>query len=607
MSTDRIMHQAFLFTRSQKRYSKAPYEKAVTRLLKDNPNTDFLEPLDFYLAFLDTTDPVRIAYMSVAQKQEVRRKLQVTYLLLLAEKRYEEEHQKTEHLEHYETQLERCQELLDLIHYQQRCVVQQVQPAPDYGHTSPKNPVAYCGIFLGQYFAAQIMEMSQRQTKTVKKNLDWVNGKRLYWVWSSSLLKNMLLLLPQDFFYADQAKKMACLPDPYTGSMSWGLYYFRFALNLSLLLKHTLSGPWMSSAEKELPWTARFKTQWAQRKFTLLNDVVWATGNLLCFLWLTGQGAAGTWGDLLTLVLLLFDISLAAWEYAEKKTAYDKAMFDYQNTIDKLHADIKACREKKEKNDQQLMELMTELSAIEQAKKQCEREWRYQNITLMINLTYAIGLMMAFAVMTVPFLPIAAVTVASMTVVGAVLCFALSVIVNAIKGGIEIHKSKCSERELKALYTEQVLYFKKQHHTLDDNAKKLLFLDIKKLFIDSKYQEGMVTLQQATLLRAMIVESLVPPLVFLSLVFFPLGAGLGILAAAIALAVTSHLLINTILTPQKHELGEFNEAEYASFAAEPDAWDKKMRASFGFFQSSPTTANSDNPYLDDGNIVQQSV
>ena len=597
MPTSSLILESYKYTANSDTKDKLRYEKEVEKLLRYNKSHeggDFLVPLSFYLGILENSDPVLFPYMTEEQRNQVLRDLQVTYLLLIAEKQYELSHQKSENVTQYNTHLKKCQVLIDAINYAKDCQDKNIKPAPEQGYGCDEKPVAYLCLSLGQWFAQQMVNITDRTTKTIKENMGWVNEKRLYWVWASSLLKTTLELLPPDFFYTDQAKQSARMPDPYTGTMSWGLYYFRFALNLGLLLKHTISGPWMSKEEKNVPWTERFKTQWAQRKFSLLNDFFWATGNLVCFFWLCGKGAAGTWGDALTIALLVFDISLAVWDYEEQKTRHEKALLDYDEAIARLKKQIAALTandlSKKQLNElNELKELNVQLSTFERARSQCLREWSYHKISLAASIAYATGLMISFTLLTAPFFPAAATTLASMTIVGAVLCFAFSVIYNGTKTGIEVHKTKMTIKEIKEDSAKRVAAFKSlrdENPDLEDNAKKLIFLEVKKLMVETEYQEKMITYQKVRLIRSIIIESLVPALVFMSLVFLPLGAGLGILAAAIALAIASHFIINAIYKPEKAEIKEFNEVEYQSFCSDPDNWGKKPCKSQGFFKSS---------------------
>jgi hypothetical protein len=428
-----------------------------------------------------------------------------------------------------------------------------------------------------------------------------LNEKRLYWVWSSVLLKTVLELVPPDFFNTDQAKQTVKTPDPYTGCLSWVLYYFRFALNLGLLLKHTISGPWMSEEEKKIPWTERFQTQWAQRKFTLLNDSLWATANMVSFFWLNGKGALGTYGDLLTIALLVFDISVAVWDFEEQKTKYNKEMLDYNLNIKDLKneiylaklayenrlADLKLHMGKytnknipdyetkinKLKNQINIEETKynrikskfeLELVVIQRAQKKCQREWDYSKLTLINNIAYAVGLMLAFVLLTTPFMPIAAGALAAIGVAGAVLCFAFTVIYNAVKGGMEIHKAQMSAKEAEQEYKEKITQFNK----LKDeqvNEKKLLFLEIKQLHAETEYQKKLVVLQTMHLVRSVLFEALIPAIIFVSMVFLPLGIGFAVLGAVVALAILSNLAINAKFKPEKEKLTEFNKQEYENF------------------------------------------
>ena len=486
MFTSSLIQRAYQLTENSNTKDELRYKKNLEELIdfhKGNKGKDFLIPLNFYLSKLENTQFVLFPYLTPSEQDKVLRDLQVTYLLLLAELKYEIDHQKKENNSKYLAQLKTCQDLIDNINYQKACKELNVKPSPEYHHINANRPVAYMGLVAGRIFGEQMVEItSGSATKNIKDVMGAVNEKRLYWVWASVFLKTTLSLLPADFFSVDQAKATVSKPDPYTGTMSWSLYYFRFALNLSLLLKHTIAGPWMSQVEKDEGWTERFKTQWAQRKFALLNDSIWATGNLLCFFWLYGKGAAGTWGDLLTIALLVFDISLAVWDYEEQRTLYNQQINDFVTALEELDKqkeqvsikskkadeelhqlnselaeaqsnkktqDVKKLmvlvQEKKEEQEQlkrQLIELDLQASALNRAKEKCAREWKYQKIALATNISYAVGLMLAFVLLTAPFLPLAATTIATMGIAGAVLCFTFSVINNAIKGGMEIHKSR---------------------------------------------------------------------------------------------------------------------------------------------------------------------
>ncbi|HAT1781425.1 TPA: lpg2888 family Dot/Icm T4SS effector [Legionella pneumophila] len=593
MATSSLILQSYLKTLKTDEKSELRYEDKVEELLEYNSKAkggDFLAPLSFYLAILENTDEVMLRYMSEENKQKLIRDLQVAYLLLLTQKKYEEEHQKYENIKTYAQHIKRCEELLDHLNYNQVCKEQKRAPSPEHGYASDGYPVKYLSIFLGKELAEMIVDSMDRKTKTIKESMGWFNEKRLYWVWASSLLKVILAALPDDFFNVSQATDVVKAPDPYTGTLSWALYYFRFSLNMFLLLKHTISGPWMSEREKKTPWTERFLTQWDQRKFTLLNDSIWATGNLICFFWLTGKGALGTWGDVLTLALLVFDISMAIWDYEEQKTRHNKEMLAYEEDIKKLKQLISKAEEEPGKEDEKLRiikEYELQLQGLMRAQKESERNWDLQKVSLYAGIAYAVGLMLAFALLAAPFFPVSGPALLAITITGAVLCLAFTVIYNGVKGGMEVYKAHCSAKEAKEGYNNKIELFKlllEKNPSLDDNEKKFLFLEIKKLKAETEYQKQMVVFQTMHLLRSVILESFIPAVVFASFVFLPLGIGFAVLGATIGVALATNLMINAAFKPAKNEVKAFDEKEYEAFCKDPDNWDKPSKSKQGFFQ-----------------------
>lgn len=505
---------------------------------------DFLIPLNYYLAGMESLDKIMLPYMDDEKLKEKLRDLQITYLLLLAQKEYEQQHQKTENLKIYDKQLKRCVELIDAL----ICApTAEKEKTSKQEHVTEDSPVKYLSMFLGQWLATKIVETMDRKTKSIKDLIGVVNEKRLYWVWGSVIIKSIMELTPDDFFNIDQAKKSIRTPDPYTGTLSWGLYYFRFALNLGLLLKHTISGSWMSKEESETPWTERFQTQWAQRKFSLLNDSLWATCNIVCFFWLKGPGTLGALGDTYTIALLLFDLTVSVWDFAEQQTKFKTEVEEYERKM--------ASKCERESN------------ALKQAKKQCEKDWAQQNTSLRAAIFYAAGLTCSYILLCTPFFPAGSITTA-LNVSGAIICFVSSVVYNGIKGDLEVSKTKNNLEETKQSYQEKIAELRnliKTNPNLEDNQKKFLFLELKQLQAETNYQKQTVFLQNIHLLRSVLFESLIPTLIFVNLVFVPISMNLSMFAAIIFLAATSYTLIELTFKTEKEQLTPFNETEYGDF------------------------------------------
>lgn len=525
---------------------------------------DLLTPLDFFLKQLDNTPIILYWYMDQEKKKQFQNHINATLILLEAQKRLELQRQKKENKKKYDEYIRQCKE-------HRKAITIHVPSS----YILEERPVKYLGISLGQWFADQIMALMDRKTKVIKENMGWFNEKRLYWVWGSSLLKKVLSLAPNDFYNVGDATSLASVPDLTMGYLSWTLYYFRFALNLSLLLKHTIPGFWMSDEEAKIPWTERFLTQWNQRKFSLLNDFLWATANLICFKWLTVASGLDTWGDLLTLALLLFDVSMAVWDFCEQRTNFNKEMSDYDQEILAHNAAIRELEDKISNIEDKKLKIQYEESkrqheisrnSLKKAQLECQRNWDTYKYNLYNNLGYAIGLCLAFALFTTPFIPIEGLALTAINVTGVVLCFALTVLYNAIKGGIEIHKSKVTRQEIKDAIKEKEILFKE---LLDDpnkqNELKFLYLEILQLKADSSYQKQMAVYQTQHLVRSIIFESLSPAIVFASLVFLPIGSGMKAIGSMISMALASNLLINQLASPEKEKIESFDEGKFNAF------------------------------------------
>jgi hypothetical protein len=523
--------------------------------------------------------------MSDVQKEQLKHDLHIAYLLLLAQEQYERDAQKYENSKHYSESRMRCDELLNKLEYNETAYeIERTQPSPS----------KYLFIFVGHELTKQMVNLTANQesmTKSLLGNMNWVNGKRLYWVWGSSFITNMLSMLPPDFFNTNEALGIMGIPGPYTGTMSWALYYLRFSVHLSLLLKNTIKGPWLTHEEKnshwwQLPWHERFQTQWNQRKFALLNDSLWATANLACFFWLTGSVVLEHWGSLLTIVLLIFDISVSLWDFAEQLTNKNKELHSLNEQISKL-----LDAENRSPEQEHL------LYTLKKAKKQCKKNWEYKQYELYNNIAYAIGLMLAFSLMTLPFLPIAIPSALIISTIGTVPCFTLTVLSNAIQGGIEVHKEHSTSTEL----MEDHDYKLDQFIDLNNNSnecitnQKFLYLEIMQLAEKSEQQKQLVAHKTMHWVRSIILSVFTPAVILASLVFLPLGIGLGVLGTFIGLMICSSVLIDTLVPiEQKDEIKDIDEQKYMEFSQKPEMYRLTSKTNVSVFFQSPETNNKDN-------------
>ena len=375
----------------------------------------------------------------------------------------------------------------------------------------------------------------------VKWGLDWIdvfNERRLYWVWAGrgGLLGATIDLLPDNNVY-HKAQALGALDVlvPFTGTLSWALYYFRCSVRLGILFKHTIPGPWMSKEVADtIPLRERFSVHLNKCKFYLMNDFFWADCNLACYFWLCGNAVADYYGGALTAALLLMDVSISIWAYAEDYAQYDKDM-------KRLNADMLML------NNTQVYKL----NALKHAQRQCKLDWDYKLYGLYVDMLYAISLFVAFSFLYSFFLPIAAVpasTALTLAVTGTVMCFTLNAIGAALKQALEV----CKSIELSNYAAKDV-----------DNADKCVpgaqksDFELKLLKSEWIYHQTIIEFKQASLLRGVLIDFLVPPVVFVALVFMPLNMGLAVIAVGLALAVKFYSYIEGY-EPDIKDLPKFN-------------------------------------------------
>jgi len=518
---------------------------------------------DIYSKKVAAINPASFQFLNGLQKSVLAQELRLAFYLFSALYHLDEAEHRRQQKSARDVQIKHCADLIAKLEDSDK------KPTPatllaDASNASEKH-LKYLGLtIIAPFIAEKMQEFSTGKTSVIKEWMGELNGRRLYWIWGGGLLTSVISMLPDDFAGKQQAGQALAAPAPALGYISWILYYARFGINLSLLLKHTIAGPWMGDEEKKIhPWE-RFKTQWQARKLSLLNDSIWATANMVCFFWLTGGGMLGYMGNALTAGLLLLDISLTTWRFCEESTQHNKYIKQYEDGIAALQA--KLVETKTDPDERAVLQL--QLDALIKDKKQCEFDWKYKRYGIINDLVYAVGLLAAFSVLCSFFFPPAALLPATaliLGVVGAALCFVLTITTAAVKGELEIAKSTEIGKNAAKDSKELLAAF---NGCEEPSRKKQLYLDMQQLQATSDHQVRVIRFQKMSLVRAVLIDALIPPLVFVSFIFMPLGIGFGVLAAGFALAVLSHILLNRF-EPKAESLPEFNEKAYLEFEKNP--------------------------------------
>ncbi len=201
---------------------------------------------------------------------------------------------------------------------------------------------------LGKKIGADLDSLAStpKHTTKIRDWLGFVNIHRLVFVFSRLSVKRALLLANEwvwfeklnkyfgNHFNVNRMINIINAPTPVFNVLSVGLFAARFFLSLGLLIKHTFSPTY---GERKLSAAQRFYQELYKRHGMMLNDIAWATINLLC----NYSAYFGTTAiaNELTLGFLLFDVALLVYRrqleehhYFIKKSQYlsDKKYYEEQ-------------------------------------------------------------------------------------------------------------------------------------------------------------------------------------------------------------------------------------------------------------------------------------
>ena len=312
-----------------------------------------------------------------------------------------------------------------------------------------------------------------------------INNLRLYWVWGNALI-DVLFTLGEEFELIDpdsfnQLENKLKWPAPITGNLSWSLYYLRFLLRVYICIDPILPG--RSEEQKGLSVTERLFDTLDDNKFGLLNDIFWGTVNLACFAWLTYRknASVGYAGDLLTAGFLIMDWILTLLDYIETQKKY------YQN-CENLEADInhlkKLLLQTNDKAEKAAIKLR--LANAEQRLSDYQFDYKYTKMELINNMVYATLLMLCFPLLIgMISAPASLPLSAGIILAGAILCFAVTVIFQAINNLIPVMKASAQRSRL-LKHQQNLIELLKQTHDL--SQQKILAVQIDDLQSMIDYQ-----------------------------------------------------------------------------------------------------------------------
>ncbi len=408
-------------------------------------------------------------------------------------------------------------------------------------------PAKYIGLKeIGPLIGETMLAFSEEDhLEWIRNNMSNANLLRLNWVWGGGLDQALLGLIPVGMGHPGQAQTVFANMAPYTGYMSFVLYYARLGIHLYLLTKTSLRGSWMNPVEEqhkemglwermskpELSVFARFQAEWEWRRFDILNDFFWASANMACFFLLVGKGTLGIAGNALTAALLLFDRYQAGGIYLKKESEYIKNNSQYEKEIGELAIEIE-----NERDPTKIAVLQAHKNLREEAFSKYELDWEYEQKNLNYDLWFAVGLLLSFSVIclfSVSTFGMGPVAVLLLGVLAAAAGFVFTVAYHSYKTNAKIEKMQtlCNQIEDKITILQDA--------PRSNSSQSELNL----LKIDLEYHQDMIAYHKKELAQQIFSETMLPASAFTLLVFIPLSIGLPILLpVVIALLLSGTLL-----------------------------------------------------------------
>lgn len=132
------------------------------------------------------------------------------------------------------------------------------------------------------------------------------NLPRLFGSRSKKLLLALTLITEGASTYSSIIKAFDRYAGPFFTHLSWIFFIPRLSTTLAMIIKHTISQPWMTQTEKELGWALRLRIQLNLRWPELSNDLPWFIANLATTFVLIGNLAP--YAIVLTIIMQFYEI-----------------------------------------------------------------------------------------------------------------------------------------------------------------------------------------------------------------------------------------------------------------------------------------------------------
>jgi hypothetical protein len=377
------------------------------------------------------------------------------------------------------------------------------------------------------------------------------NEWRFYLIWMSQLITSICLTLQHFRYHTSFALANLLLGDVAvgTGFMGCALYFLRGGVSLAFVCE--ISSQMQSL---RLSWADRwgyFAGKWDERKFIILNDLIWGFVNLFCFVSLFFWPALMVYGNMANSGLFILDFSLSLWQLQEERTKHEAVMHQHERSMRSIHRRI-ARREEKislllkdtvlavdvraaylNRYSTEIKQLEWTLEDLQRSQKTRVLDWYYDQKKIEAGAWYTFGLVVGFAVLCCFFTPMAPLSVLMITLLGSVMCFGFTMLYKMRGAHIETLRTESASEQIELDYEASLKLFKAAGD--NDALKRQMFLDVRSTWAQTTDQKALVEYQRADMWCTFTIDMLLPTVFLAAFVLLPIPSSMAIAVVAVCL------------------------------------------------------------------------
>lgn len=233
----------------------------------------------YYDELLDT-NPAFFPYMSIEQREAMRRDLKLAEQHLSSQRAFYEMEGRSVDKNKINKRITICNQLhADIITVNSITLVNARDFQRGVVDTKESERLNAIKKTLSKQLEDELDILRTAKTVFIREWMNAINAWRMYWVWTGWMVRQLGVYYANTSYLTKGREAAAAVQDAAL-FVSFALYFVRAAINLSLLVKHVF---FPTRAEEEaLPtYFERLKAQLDQRGWSLLNDIIWGIGNFI--------------------------------------------------------------------------------------------------------------------------------------------------------------------------------------------------------------------------------------------------------------------------------------------------------------------------------------